>query len=75
LDYPTPPAFALKDNLKEPMPKIIVTETFASTYELEVADLDEATIQSAIDANATEQEPRWVGTCATDEDGSEVLDY
>lgn len=59
------------------MPKIIVTETFTRTYELEVDDLSEETVQEAIDGynEAEGLEPQWVGTCATDEAGETVLDY
>ena len=78
LDKPTPSAFALKGNLKEPMTNtIIVTETFTRCYELEVDNLDEDTIQTAIGnyVPGPHDEPEWVGTCVTDENGSEVLDY
>lgn len=59
------------------MAKIIVTETFTRTYELEVPDTDEETITNAIDGfNETEgPEPAWVCTVVTDEAGKELMDF
>lgn len=57
------------------MTKLTVTETFTRVYELEVTSLDKDTIQSAIDAYDADTGPTWVGTCVTDNEGSEVLEY
>ena len=59
------------------MAKIIVTETFARTYELEVENLEDETIMTAIEGfNATKgPETEWVCTSATDEAGDEVVGF
>lgn len=59
------------------MPKIFVRETFERCYQLEVADLDEDTVQLAIDNHNVEEgdEPQWIGTEALTEDGDEILSY
>ena len=59
------------------MTKIIVTETYTRVYELDVPDLEEETVQGAMDKyNETAgDKPEWVGVCVTDEQGSEVLEY
>ena len=58
------------------MPKIFVRETFERCYELEVDDLDEDTVQLAIDNCIDEgAEPQWIGTEALTEDGDEILSY
>ena len=59
------------------MTKIIVTETYKRVYELDVPDLEEETVQGAMDKhNETAGDaPTWYGVCVTDEQGSEVLEY
>jgi len=59
------------------MTKITVTETYTRVYELDVSDLEEDTVQSAIDLHndTLGEEPQWTGTCVTDEQGSEVLEF
>ena len=59
------------------MTKIIVTETYTKVYELDVLDLEEETVQGAMDRHneTAESEPERVGVCVTDEQGSEVLEY
>ena len=64
-----------RDNLKEPMTKIIVTETYLRVYELDVPDLEEETINRAIDTCEDDFEPEWAGTCVCDEQGDEILDF
>ena len=59
------------------MMRIFVRESFERCYVLDVADLDEATVQLAIDNyNVVEgDEPQWVGTEALTKDGDEILSY
>ena len=62
------------------MPKIFVRETFERCYELEVADLDEDTVQLAVDNHNVDEgdEPLQgfkISTKALTKDGDEILSY
>lgn len=59
------------------MTKIIVTETFQRTYELEVEDTTEEGLTASIDEYdaTTETEPTWFGTMVIDETGEILLAY
>ena len=73
-----PSALVFKELWKDTMPKIFVRETFERCYELEVADLNEDTVQLAIDNHngvLEGDEPQWIGTEALTEDGDEILSY
>jgi hypothetical protein len=64
----------LQGYTKELMPKIYVTYTFQRLVELEVENLDPATIQQALDNDSDDSEPEFVSTDVALEDGTEV-DY
>jgi len=74
LGIPAPLACALQGYLKEFMTKIYVTYTFQRLVELEVENLDPATIQQALDNDSDDSEPEFVSTDVALEDGTGV-DY